>query len=342
MRRLARCLLILSAYFLPAIAIAQTRPSPPRVQSAPQPWRNGVVTPGGDAGFVYMAQHGGFAAREGITLNMSSQASDPLLLKSLLSGDLDSYEGSPGNPLMAAAGGADVRVIACHWHKVNYEFWARPPIASMQDLRGRRVGVTAPGSSPDLFVRAVLLEAGVTANQVTFVVTGGPAELLNAIANGRADAAVTPNEFRDQARHMGFDELTNARQSARPFLRRCFFTRASTIAHRPDALTHFLAAELAAYEYTLNHREAEIKLTRDIIGTSPAAADAERAFDDAVERHSISSDFTVPLDNFLWLNTLLVRLGDMQPGYDTRRFIDTRALQHALKLVRQVANSKSK
>jgi NitT/TauT family transport system substrate-binding protein len=306
------------------------------------PWRNGAVTPGGDAGFVFMAQHGGFATREGIALSMSTQASDPLLLKSLLAGEIESYEGSPGNPMMAAANGADVRVVACHWHKVNYVFWTRPPVASMQDLRGRGVGVTAPGSSPELFVRAVMLEAGVTANQVTFVVSTSPAEQLDALANGSADSAVTPNEFRDRARHMGFDELTNARQSARPFLRRCFFARTSTIARRSDALAHFLAAEIASYEYALSHRDAEITLTREILKPDPAATEPELAFDDAVERHSISADFAVPLDNFIWLDTLLVRLGDMQPGYDARRFIDTRALALALKLGPQLATTKPK
>ena len=338
MRLLACRLLLLAGCLLPRLASAE----PPRAPAVAAPWRNGAVTPGGDAGFVFMAQHGGFATRAGLALSMSTQASDPLLLKSLLAGDLDSYEGSPGNPMMAAAEGADVRVVACHWHKVNYEFWSRPPVASMQDLRGRRVGVTAPGSSPDLFVRAVMLEAGVTANQVTFVVSATPAEQLDSLANGLADSAITPNEFRDRARHMGFDELTNARQSARPFLRRCFFVRASTIAHRSDALTHFLAAEIAAYEYALNHRDAEITLTREIINAAPNATEPELAFDDAVERHSINAVFAVPVDNFIWLNTLLVRLGDMQPGYDARRFIDTRALEHALKLGPQMATTKPK
>src|SRR5438067_2484430 len=68
-------------------------------------WRHGVVEAKADAGFVFMAQQRGFAEKQGIRLEMPQFTGDALALKAMLAGELDSYEGNPGSPIIAAARG---------------------------------------------------------------------------------------------------------------------------------------------------------------------------------------------------------------------------------------------
>ena len=67
------------------------------------PWRHGTVAPKGDAGFFYMAAEGGFAKQQGLDLKMLAFQNDTLMLKALVAGELDTFEGSPISPLIAGA-----------------------------------------------------------------------------------------------------------------------------------------------------------------------------------------------------------------------------------------------
>lgn len=320
MKRLAVCLL---ATLLPFGAGAADL----------QPWRNGTVTPTGDAGFLFMAEKHGFAAAQGIALTTTTVRGDPLLLKALIADQLDSYEGSPGSPMTAATRGAEVRAVACHWPKQNYDFWAKKGLAKVSDLKGHQVGVSAPGSSPDLFVRTALLESGITANQVSFVAAGTPTELLNSLGANVIDAAATPNEYRARATSMGLALLTTSEESATPFLRRCFYVSTETLAKRMDLLARFLAAEMNAYAYALSHRDEMMALSREMTHAPADAPEPGLAFDDAVSRHTIDPSFALPMDKFVWLNEILVKLGNIAPGYDPHKFVDGRAVEMARAIV---------
>ena len=75
-------------------------------------WRHGTVEPKGDAGFIFMIREGGFAKKRGLDLEISTFKGDAIALKALIAGELDSYEGNPGGPMIAASKGADVKVVA--------------------------------------------------------------------------------------------------------------------------------------------------------------------------------------------------------------------------------------
>ncbi len=67
------------------------------------PWRHGTVAPKGDAGFFYMAAEGGFAKQQGLDLKMLAFQNDTLMLKALVAGELDTFEGSPISPMIASS-----------------------------------------------------------------------------------------------------------------------------------------------------------------------------------------------------------------------------------------------
>src|SRR5947209_3910858 len=79
------------------------------------PWRQGVVRPKADAGFWWMAAEGGFARRQGLDLRMVAFDSDLDLVKALRAGEIDSFEGSPINPMIATSMGGDLKIIGCTW-----------------------------------------------------------------------------------------------------------------------------------------------------------------------------------------------------------------------------------
>src|SRR5260370_380696 len=136
------------------------------------PWRHGAVQPKGDAGFWSMAAEGGFARQQGLDMKMLALNSDVLLLKALIAGELDTFEAGPTSPMIAASKGADVKILGCSWPKLTYSFFSRGDVRSVADLKGRTVGISAPGSLPDLVARTMLRHSGIEPHEGNFSVAG--------------------------------------------------------------------------------------------------------------------------------------------------------------------------
>ena len=75
----------------------------------------------------------GFAEKQGLKLDIMQIKADQIGLKALLAGELDSYEGGPGGAIVAAARGADVKILGCHWPGLVHGLFAREGVA--QDRR---------------------------------------------------------------------------------------------------------------------------------------------------------------------------------------------------------------
>ena len=116
----------------------------------PVPWRHGVLEAKSDAGFVFMPSKGGFAEKQGLKVEMMQFKGDALALKALIAGELDTYEGSPGGPMLAASNGADIKLLGCYWPLLTYGIFSKASIASPQDLKGKVMAISSPGALPDL------------------------------------------------------------------------------------------------------------------------------------------------------------------------------------------------
>src|SRR6185312_2279003 len=133
----------------------------PGSASAQKVWRHAIIEAKSDAGFAMMAKARGFAEKQGISLEIMQIKADQIGLKSLLAGELDSYEGGPGGAIVAAARGADVKILGCHWPGLVHGLFAREGIDKIEDLRGKNIAISAPGALPDLLIRAALAQHGV-------------------------------------------------------------------------------------------------------------------------------------------------------------------------------------
>src|ERR1051326_3598473 len=82
--------------------------------AAQKAWRHAIIEAKSDAGFAMMVTRG-FAEKQGLKLELQQIKADQIGLKALLAGELDSYEGGPGGAIVAAARGADVKILGCPW-----------------------------------------------------------------------------------------------------------------------------------------------------------------------------------------------------------------------------------
>jgi NitT/TauT family transport system substrate-binding protein len=295
-------------------------------------WRHGIVEAKSDAGFVFMASKGGFARKQGLAIDMVQFKGDALALKAMLAGDLDSYEGSPGGPMLAAAHGADIKIVGCFWPVLNYGIFAKPGIASPKDLKGKTFAISAPGALPDLLARAVLEQNGIDSAQVKFTVMGSDTDRYKALAAGVVDVAAASTEFVPFAQQAGIKLLVHAHEAVPNYLRFCTYTTGKTLAARGNDVVRFLAAEITGLRAAMADRDQTIALAREITEAKPDDPRAAYIYDEVKRYSSIVPDMPIPLDKLEWMQALLVKTGNLDKPFDLGKMIDGGPREQALAL----------
>jgi NitT/TauT family transport system substrate-binding protein len=298
-----------------------------------KPWRHGIIAPKSDAGFLLMAARRGFAEREGLRLDLLEVKDDQIGLKALLAGELDSYEGGVQGTIAADVRGADVKIIGCHWPVVPHGLMVKAAVVTMQDLKGKSIAVSAPGSFPDMFARVALAKSKLTPSDVMLAAVGGDRDRYTALVGGVVDAAVVSNEYLPLPSSRNFKMLLSGSDAGTDFLRICMFSTGKVLAARREDAIRYLTAQAKALRYAMSHRDETLRLTRE---ESDIKADDPRpafVFDDAIKTGAIAPDLPIPMDKLAWIQDQLVALGQIHKAGNLAAMVDTGIRAEAMKRI---------
>jgi NitT/TauT family transport system substrate-binding protein len=294
-------------------------------------WRHGLLDPKGDAGFSHMIDQG-FAEKQGLKLEIFHFKADTQLLQALIAGQLDSFEGSPGNDIMAAAHGADVKIIGCTWPGLPHVILSRG-IAAAQDLKGKNVAVGPVGSLPDLLFRIFLKQANIPLSDVHISSVGNDVDRYKALLGHVVDAAVVSNEFVPVMQKDNLTLLASARDFAPDFARLCIQTTEATLKARTNDAVHYMAAQIASLRYAVSHRDETLALTRKLTKEQEGDPRAGYIFDWAVKTGSVDPEVRIPVEKLDYIEKQLLITDNLKASYDVKRMIDPTIREMALKLL---------
>src|ERR1700722_10746369 len=262
------------------LVMAAAVAAPAGAQGA-KPWRHGIIAPKSDAGFLLMAARRGFAEREGLKLDLLEVKDDQIGLKALLAGELESYEGGVQGSIAADVRGADVKIIGCHWPLVPHGLMVKAGVGTIQDLKGKSIAVSSPGSFPDMFARVALAKFNLSVSDVMLASVGGDRDRYTALVGGVVDAAVVSNEYLPLPSSKNFKMLLSGNDAGPNFLRICMFSTARTLAARRQDAVRYLTAQSKALRYALSHRDETLALAREAEDIKPDDPRPAFVFDDA-------------------------------------------------------------
>jgi ABC-type nitrate/sulfonate/bicarbonate transport system substrate-binding protein len=111
-------------------------------------------------------------------------------MQALIGGSVD-YASAAGSIIAAAVRGVPVRLVLIVNSKPQFDLVGRPDIKSVQQLKGKVVGISSRGGAVDLLTQLILTHHGVTPNKdATLIVIGTPEELRRRYA-----PAISPPVF---------------------------------------------------------------------------------------------------------------------------------------------------
>ncbi len=156
-----------------------------------------------------------------------------------------------------ASGANDLVFIGSIKNVMTQSILAKPEITRLEQLRGKRVGVTRIGSNTHFFTVQVFRRAGMNPDKdFTFIQTGGDNETLGALVSGRIDAAAMLPPTDGRAIALGFRYVVFGPDIGIPYAASTITTRRSVIARRGPVVGRFMRAMAEASKAM--HRDKDL------------------------------------------------------------------------------------
>ena len=141
---------------------------------------------------LIIAQQRKYFADEGLEVEIAAFAGGSKALQSLMGGSSDVASGAYSNTLNMAAKGQKLVYFVT---QVRYPALAvgvskRARYSTPADLKGMKIGVSAPGSSTHMIVNYLLAKSGVALDGVSIIGVGTSAGAVAAVEKGEIDALI--------------------------------------------------------------------------------------------------------------------------------------------------------
>jgi NitT/TauT family transport system substrate-binding protein len=141
-----------------------------------------------------LAQELGCYEQNGVSAEIQDLQAGSKALQAMIGGSTDVTSGYYDHTIQMAAKNQDVTAFVNMLRYPALVLAVAPDasgeISSVEDLQGKTVGVTAPGSSTDFFLKHMLTEAGLPADAASVQAVGADATAVAAMEQGQVDAAV--------------------------------------------------------------------------------------------------------------------------------------------------------
>ena len=239
---------------------------------------------GGAALSLQVAKRLGLFEKSGISVEIETMNSTQAI-QSLIAGKVQVMFGAPAQGLAADAAGEQVRAIATLGPNMPYLVLARRPITLISQLRGKRLGVSAPGLSAD---RAAILlglrRLGLNPRtDTTILVTGTQPMRVQALGAGTIDGTVLESVYRGAAERAGAVVLADLSRLGVPWDQDVILITAEYGRANAGTVENVLKAIVEANAYILDakNRAAVLPIVAAAIGLDDpgdvaAAYDLER------------------------------------------------------------------
>ena len=161
----------------------------------------------------------GFWKQEGLDIQLVYIASSPTVARATLAGEIVLSGANSQVIVDVGLGGGDLVGMGAISNVVAFYVMAAPEIKSVNDLKGKVVGVTRFGASTDFGMRMLLSNYGLeAAKDVPFIQIGGMPELAAALSKKTVFAAPMSQPMVHLAQQAGMRMIANLAQEEIPFM----------------------------------------------------------------------------------------------------------------------------
>ena len=229
---------------------------------------------------LWVARDRGLFKKHGIDMQYIMPR-NPLAIAALLAGEIDAAIVGPGHVINAGSSGADVIGIANLIQKLDYRLVARPEIKTKEDLRGKRIAISGPGSTSHLVTMLALQGIGIDSTQARIAYLTIPGTEMNrrlALETGGVDATGLRGAVGDLYGNKGYTVLYNFKTTGLTLPQNMLVTTRRIAAAKPQVIEAYLKTMIEAIAVTFDpaNKDLVTRLLASNLHLSPA--DAEESY----------------------------------------------------------------
>lgn len=242
-------------------------------------------------------------------------------IPAMLAGGID-FGTATGTAIAAAVNGVDVRVVFALTDKPSFDLIAAPSITNVQQLRGKKFGITAFGALAEILARQILIAHKVPADQVTFLPLGASDVTYLALKAGTIDATMLQIPQTFLAQDEGFRKLAAGADFYRAVQGGLTTTKA-TISERPELVTRMIRATQRSLRLIRNDKKFALEFIKGPyldLGKERERF-AERIYDAAIDYYLQSGTVDEKLQREM-IEVAVQRIKATQPGPPRERVFD--------------------
>lgn len=237
-----------------------------------------------------MAQKRGFFKDENLEVEII-RMNPNVAITALATGDVD-YCQLFGAVVGGAIAGLPVRIVGGYLDNWPMTLIAQPELKTLKELRGKTLGISSFGATPDVAARLMIKQAGVDPDkEIKILALGSDAARLTALKQRIVDVVVISPPADAQMEKLGYKILARAYELfSFPYLGLGTHTR--KIKEKPDEIRRVLKATIRANRFIRDNRDEAV---RTLISWGKVEREFAYASYDAL-RNLFNADGAVPED----------------------------------------------
>ena len=230
---------------------------------------------------LWVARDRGLFKKYGLDMQFILMPRNPLAVAALLAGEIDAAIVGPGHVINAASSGADLIGIANLKQKLDYRLNGRPEIKRKEDLRGKRIAISGPGSTSHLQALLALQDLNVDPTQAKITFLTIPGTEMNrrlALETGGVDATALTGAVGDLYGNKGYHVLYNSKNTGVTLPQTMLVTTRRIAAAKPQVIEAYLKTMIEAIAVTFDPANKELVTRLLVANLRLSSADAEESY----------------------------------------------------------------
>jgi NitT/TauT family transport system substrate-binding protein len=208
----------------------------------------------------WVGREAGLYRKNGLDVDVVFFRGSTIAINALATRDAHFGAFGASSSVLAKLGGVDTVLIATATPGLLFYLVARKEIRSANDLKGKKIAVSRPGTDSDLAARVAVQKLGLTEKEVKIISLGTDSERMSAMTQGIADATVVTIGGYVAAQKLGFHSLIDLSQANIPYEAASLITTRTLIKENPDMVNRFTKGFVAAIQHAQANREFTLKV----------------------------------------------------------------------------------
>ncbi|MBI2232279.1 MAG: ABC transporter substrate-binding protein [Deltaproteobacteria bacterium] len=211
----------------------------------------------------YTAQEVGLFKKHGLDSELIYIPSTTTAVSAIIAGEIPLGNASGGGVASAVVGGANLVMVACMLNTLPYELVVHESIKTVEDLRGKNIGISRIGSASDVAARVLVKALGLEpVKDVPILQVGGAPERAGAFRSGRIAGFPSPPGIIKLAEGMPHRVLISTADFQKrfdfPFI--CATTTKSFLSSRRETAKRVLMALIESTHFFKTRKEESKKI----------------------------------------------------------------------------------